>query len=258
MNKVASLFAVALFAASAGTAAATPTPGQLQVFAWKVQGFTATVSVQNTIFGPRTGTFNIGSFTGKFTPTGGSERNAGSLFCVDIFHTFSSGQTWQSTRFEVPTDPVTPPPWNTDHAAWLYQTYAAGAITQAKAGGLQLALWEVTHQEDWYSGGYNASGPNAWYSQGNFKVTSTTTSQRDEATNYLTALSTAIGNGSMASAGHYAYYYRDSAHDPGGEDRGQGQIGDVPEPSTMLIVGLGFLVVAGSTWRRRSNRVTRS
>ncbi len=183
--------------------------------------------------------------------------SAGTLFCVDIFHTFSSGQNWQSIRYEVPSDPVSPPPWNTDHAAWLYQTYVDGATSAAKAGGLQLALWEVTHQEDWYSGGYNASGPNAWYSQGNFKVNSTNSTQLAEATSYLSALSAAIGSGAVASEGYQAYYYRDSAHDPGGQDRGQGQIGDVPEPSTMLIIGLGFLAAAGGTWRRRSNRITR-
>lgn len=120
--------------------------------------------------------------------------------------------------------------------AWLFNTYA-GAIraggTNVQAAALQVAIWEALYDT------------NQDFGTGAFRM-STTGAIRTQAQAYLTALSTSDYSGSTA-----AWLDVDGTNaDP--RLRGQDQIAhSIPEPATLLLMGLGGLLVL----RRRSARL---
>jgi PEP-CTERM motif len=198
----------------------------------------------------------VGSFEGVYTENGVSE-NTGALFCLDLFHTFSgTPASWEVTRTIIPPNPQNPPPWNTHEAVWAYHRFndLGWSLDGTKAAGLQLALWEISHDQDWrtkYGQSVNWYSANASGSS-DFSITQANST----VLNYATSVLDDVYSASMSSVQH-AYYY-----DPaplGGDDLEysgkQGFVGkspEVPEPSTVLLLGLGIVVATGATWRRRA------
>ena len=185
-------------------------------------------------------TYGCGAFTWTLNgQTGGSP-----LYCLDVWHSFNWGQNWDVDILTIPPDPA--PPYNTHEAAWIYHTYGKtlGAHDSRWAQGVQLALWEVCTEVDWR----DHWSPTSWHSvgdeeQGDLYITSVNATALTNATTILTAVY------NQDVFGYYAYYYRpsDTMH------FGQGQMGDVPEPGVLMLLGVGLITAAGIAWRRRRN-----
>lgn len=184
-------------------------------------------------------TFAVGSFRGWLD---GVELDH-PLYCTDIYHSFYFSQTWEVERFLVPPNPPPPPPYNTWDAAWLYHAYAPGATTGVKTAGLQLALWEITHDPNWRAD----FSLHHWWEYGAFQLRNPAVLVRLEADAYLTAL---YNVGEYPPLTNYGYYYRPRDASPGQGQFGEGPL--VPEPATVLLLGMGILGSAvGLGLRRR-------
>jgi hypothetical protein len=144
-------------------------------------------------------------------------------YCLDLTTTLVDPQT-----FEVKNATSFDPDGN--QVAWLASTYAplihslSGTTANAMAAGLQLAIWNVLYDDD-----YTLAGGSLW---------SSSLAAASYADGYLAALSGA--NGSLTASA----IWLDTT-------RGQDQITVVPEPATLLLLGIGAL--AASTRRRRND-----
>ncbi len=168
--------------------------------------------------------------------------------CLDLEH--NAGYTWWKADLHIlPPNyqPGNPPPWNLWLAGWAYQTYRNNAGNDWGAA-LQLALWEMTHETDWATN-YNAA---SWHDTGNFQLFSDyTTGAKTNATTILTA---AKDQPLYPSMDRYVEYYEPADNSSPGT-YGQGMLkdgGEIPEPSSLLLLGSIVLAAAGLTWRRRS------
>jgi len=238
------LCAVGLLTAAlltAGTAAADLVYHDLTIVDWMVGKKTAYTNMGN---------FYAGAFTWAWD--GGPTNTVSPLYCLDVRNSFSGmPQTWEVSRHLVPPDPLFPPPFNTDHAAWIYYMYGKREkLTQyadpaTRAAAVQVALWEVSHDVNWHA---TDSG---WLSGGSFYLgTSTPTAVRDQANDMLGVLYTALEGGRITPPANCYWYQPRGWPDP---VEGQGQIGEspIPEPGTLVLVGLGLLAAAGVARKKR-------
>lgn len=197
-----------------------------------------------TVEGTPHNNIGIGSLHAKIS---GHEANQ-PVYCLDLYHSFNWGQNWDVELYIIPPDPFPGGvPHNTDQAAWIYNEYGlkTQANTSAKAEGVQLALWEVSHDLDWFAN--YSSG--TWYSTDDFQYAGGGT-RLTEATTILDALWAKVDAGE--TLGYSAAYYH-----PIGSTYGQGFIGDggeVPEPASILLIGVSLLGAAGAGVLRRRNR----
>jgi PEP-CTERM motif len=195
------------------------------------------------------GNVGLGSFAGVYTEDGVSVPT-GALYCLDVFHSFSgTPNSWDVTeRYLIPPDPDNPPPWNTAEAAWAYNRYNKLGYSNngRKAAGLQLALWEISHDQDWRV----KFGASNWHlANGNggsdFYLRSTVNSTiMGHATSILGDV---FSNFDKVDP----VYYYDPSLGQNDYSGAQGFIGEVPEPGVLMLMGMGILAFAGITWRRR-------
>jgi len=218
----------------AGTASATT--GILHITGWLTSPTNANVTVYDPVMGTNTGTYGVGSFTWKFN----NVVQSCPLYCLDVFHSFQFGQIWEVDVIPIPPDPE--PPYNTAEAAWIYYNHGRHDLDATTGQAVQLALWEVSHEQDWREH-YN---PSSWWQTGDndggdFAINSVSAGARTKATDILNDLF-AVED----PEGFSANYYK-----PVSADLGQGQIGEIPEPGILILLGTGLVSVAGATWRRR-------
>lgn len=194
------------------------------------------------------GLFGTGSILGHFE----NELPAGPLYCLDIFHSFTDVTTsWDVERMVVPPDPENPPPWNTAEAAYAYHTFKGYSYNATKAAGLQLALWEISHEQAWRSH-FTYSG---WYlEQGGYtsEFWAPNISHESGKGMYASQILQAVydWNFDPTEPAGSLYYYQPTEGYPDYEGA-QGFVGDVPEPGTLMMLGAGLLLGTGLAWRNR-------
>jgi hypothetical protein len=191
-----------------------------------------------TVAGVRNGTVMAGELNWQWigTPPDGFAQTFYS-YCLDVANNLFDGQLVTPRSTSGFTNGAID---GGEKAAWLFEHYAAdirandtpSADTQAAA--LQVAIWEAM---------YDTS---ADLGEGMFRLT-TTGDIRTQAEAYLTALYNAGANIYRQSVG--------TVLDVARGDRGQDQIvAKVSEPSTLLLVGMAFLIFARRA--RRDQRRT--
>jgi len=234
--------AAALLPASMGSAHAEITYHDLTIAGWMVGNRVAYTNMGN---------FYAGAFTWAWD--GGPVNTSSPLYCLDLLHSFSGmPATWQVTRHLVPPDPNSPPPCNTDHAVWIYYNHGSAAqLAKAadqgtRAAAVQVALWEVSHDQAWNT---TSSG---WLATGAFKWTGSTASAVcTEATDILASLYGVLDGEGRVTPPRPGYWYQPKDWpDP---EVGQGQLGEtpIPEPGIIVLLGLGLVAVGGTAWRKR-------
>lgn len=186
----------------------------------------------------RSGTFMAGELNWQWigtTPDGFAQSFYS--YCIDVSNNLVDGQTVTPRSSSGFTNGATD---GGSKAAWLFNEYAAAiranntSTANTQAAALQVAIWEAM---------YDTS---ANLGDGTFRLT-TTGSIRSQAQSYLASLynvGSSIYTQSVASVLEVAR-----------GDRGQDQIvSRVSEPSTLLLVGVAFLMFAKRA--RRNHRRT--
>lgn len=216
-----------------GSVMLLPSTALADTIDFKNVGHASTVSIS----GVRNGTFAAGELNWAWIGTA-PEGFASSFYsyCVDVTQNLQDPQNVtvrSSTGFTNSSDPN-----GGAKAAWLFNEYAAGirssvdASANTMAAALQVAIWEAM-----YDSTYNSTS----LQSGNFVLNNTTDSQiRGYANTYLTALY-AAGVGAWNAT---AATVLDTTY-------GQDQITKrVSEPSTLLLMGVAFLVFANRVRRQ--------
>jgi len=169
------------------------------------------------------------------------------FFCLDL-QRVANTTYWEANKHVLPPDyqPQNPPPYNIWESGWLLQTYDWSTSADYGAG-MQLALWELSHEADFWGTGYNVS---TWDSHGLFQLyDGYTAGARNRATFLLEKVRAAGENPPVTS---YIEYYEPTPLDPAAYGQGMLREGPpIPEPNTMLLVGTALIAGAGMLrWRR--------
>jgi hypothetical protein len=232
--------------AALAVGSAQATSSTLNITGWMAGGGGLAISARYGA-GPTdvlVGTYGAGSFAWKldgvqqYTP----------LYCLDVFHSFHFGNTWEVEKIIVPPDPPNPPPFNTAEASWIYHKYGF-TNNGTEAGGVQLALWEIGHEQFWRTDYHDWGGQ--WWKKGNFKYTGGV-----GAAPFLHAKSIIDDlyvNFDLDDAGH-SIYYQPTPYN-GNNYYYQGQLGAMPEPGVLALLGTGLVSFAGALFRKRPRRV---
>jgi hypothetical protein len=187
-----------------------------------------------SISGVRTGTFMAGELNWQWmdaTPEGFAQSFYS--YCVDVSQNLADPQTVTARYTNGFTNGVA---FGGAKAAWLFNTYAAGihsntntSTADIRAAALQIAIWEAMYDTT------------ANLGDGNF-ILNTTGAIRTTAQTYLT---------SLYNAGNSAFDSVATVLEVVAPNRGQDQIvSKVSEPSTLLLMGVAFLMFAKRTRRQ--------
>jgi len=157
-----------------------------------------------------------------------------SAFCVDAFT-----EIWNGSHQVILEDPSTLT--NGERIAWLMQNMATTVTTAAQAAGMQLAIWDIVHD--------NGDGLGAGRIQG---LGQTDAAVATAANGFIQS---SVGQSSLNATVYTNIAGRDAAQALMSCGVGGGTCDDptgVPEPSTLVTFGIGALAIAFGTRRRRA------
>ena len=187
------------------------------------------------------GNMSVGEFTLQLRDDDGELLNDGEWFagfCVD---------PWQSAQIggELEVEFVTPEEYHNGlDIAWVFDTYYTEESSNAQIGALQLAFWEMIVDDDYDLG------------DGSFEVYDKKSEAYQLASSYLESLPQSYSseeinwlNSSYAIGANG--YRQDFIVKADVFDPGTGVSDPVPEPATMLLLGVGLLGIAGVSRRRK-------
>lgn len=172
-------------------------------------------------------------------------------FCLDLEHVATTAWWEASLRILPPDYEVqNPPPFNLWEAGWLLQNRDWRSSSR-HAAAMQLALWELSHEVDFWSLTGN------WWENGSFKLSVGTDNLNARAI-AATYLADVRNNGQNPRLENYVQYYEPNNNNyPGTTGQGmmrRDELEVVPEPTTLLLLGAATLAGAGASMRRRIAR----
>jgi hypothetical protein len=148
-------------------------------------------------------------------------------YCVDLDNTINTG-----TYYNISLTPITADSGNYLHAAWLMDQYVSEDSTLNQQVGLQLAVWEAIYDTNFT---YNPQGDVGSYYTSYYN-------------SYQTAISTGVDMWSSLG-----YQYATTLSYKNSWIKNQDllvQMDPVPEPGTMLLLGMGIAGL-GAAGRKR-------
>lgn len=148
-------------------------------------------------------------------------------YCVDLFTSIGFG-TYDSTIGSATTY------INGQRLAWVYSTYAAGVVNNDQGAAVQLALWDIVHD--------NGDGLAA----GNIQVVPTYSAT-------VINLANSIIAASVGQSSNNATFLHNTVVSTGAPAQTliTAYAAQVPEPSTTALMGLGTLLTAFGWFRGR-------
>lgn len=191
---------------------------------------------QVSVAGVRSGTFMAGELNWQFI--GAAPEGFASDFysyCVDVTHNVADPQTVTARSSEGFANGAAD---GGGRAAWLVNTYAETirnntnhAAANIQAAALQVAIWEAMYDDD------NDLGAGSF-------VLNTSGAIETQAQSYLSSLFSGVGGSYLTSVATIL----DVASFQAGQDQ---IVSRVSEPSTLLMMGVAFLVFARRTRRTK-------
>lgn len=187
-----------------------------------------------------TTSYKSGIALGHFTLSvpGSPWWESGRWWCADMSEYVGNSNRWYYLTDDNQGINAPPPPPGSGiqgtvagnrRAAWILHTWNGSASTNIQRAALQLAVWEAIYDDGTFD-----------LNSGSFSIGSLSGSLADQ--NAIRGQAATYSAGSKIGTGVYAYDNQNLLRD------------DIPEPGTLILLGVGLLGSGIASVRRRRNR----